>query len=133
MLDNVLDWKIGDTNSIESLLPQVEDLINRIEELFLSLDFSLKFKAKPIVQGKFVESEKNKGHTINLLGVACPLNFVKAKIELEKIEKGDILEILLDDGEPANNVPASFAEQGQAVLEVKNIGSHYCVKVQRKI
>ena len=132
LLDNALDWKMGDKDSIENLSPQVEELINRIEELFISLDSSLNFKAKPIEQEKFVVSDKIKSHIIDLLGVTCPLNFVKAKLELEKIEKGDILEILLDEGEPARNVPASFAEQGQDVLEVKNIGDHYFVKVQRK-
>ena len=132
LLDNALDWKMGDKDSIENLSPQVEELINRIEELFISLDSSLNFKAKPIEQEKFVVSDKIKSHIIDLLGVTCPLNFVKAKLELEKIEKGDILEILLDEGEPVRNVPASFAEQGQDVLEVKNIGDHYFVKVQRK-
>ena len=132
LLDDAFDWKMGDIDSIENLLPQVKDLISRIEELFLSLDSSLNFKVKPIEQKKNIESDKTKSHTVDLLGVECPLNFVKAKLELEKIEKGDILEILLDDGEPVKNVPASFAEQGHNVLEVKNIGKHYRVKIQRK-
>ncbi|MFC1781729.1 sulfurtransferase TusA family protein, partial [Planctomycetota bacterium] len=132
LINNALDWKMGDIDSIIDLLPQVIDLINRIEELFLSLDSSLNVKAEPVVQEKIVETDKTKSHTINLRGIACPLNFVKAKLELEKIEIGDILEILLDKGEPVLNVPASFAEQGQEVLEVKNIGDHYCVNVQRK-
>ena len=132
LLDSAFDWKIGDIDSISGLLPHVEDLINRIQELLLSLDSSLKFRVKPLIDKEIIESDKTRSHTIDLLGVACPLNFVKAKLELEKIEKGDILEILLDDGEPVNNVPASFAEQGQDVLEVKNIGKHFLVKVQRK-
>jgi len=57
---------------------------------------------------------------------------VKAKLELEKFKIGDILEVLLDEGEPVRNAPASFAEQGQQVLEVKNVGNHFCAKVRRK-
>ena len=57
---------------------------------------------------------------------------MKAKLELEKLEIGDILEVLLDEGEPVRNSPASFAEQGQEVMEVKSIGDHFCVKVRRK-
>jgi len=68
----------------------------------------------------------------NEQGVACPLNFVKAKLKLEKPEIGDILEVLLDEGEPVRNAPASFAEQGQQVLEVENLGEYFCVKVRRK-
>ena len=64
--------------------------------------------------------------------MACPLNFVKAKIELEKIEIGDVLEVLLDEGESLRNVPASFTGQGQEVMEVKNLGGHFCMKVRRK-
>jgi TusA-related sulfurtransferase len=60
------------------------------------------------------------------------LNFVKAKLELEKIAVGEVLEILLDEGEPVRNAPASFAEQGQEVMEVKNVGDYFSVKVRRK-
>jgi len=131
LLNNALDWKMGDVDSISDLLPQVEDLVNRMEELFLSLDANLKFKAEPVVQETSVQTDENKNYIIDLRGVACPLNFVKAKLELEKLEIGDILEVLLDEGEPVRNAPASFAEQGQEVMEVKNKGDHFCVKVRR--
>ena len=42
------------------------------------------------------------------------------------------LEILLDDGEPIQNVPASFAEQGQEVLEVKKIDKYHRLTVKRR-
>jgi TusA-related sulfurtransferase len=84
------------------------------------------------VQKTSIENEGAENHIIDLRGVACPLNFVKAKLELEKLEIGDILEVLLDEGESIRNVPTSFAEQGQDVLEVKNVGDYYCVKVRRK-
>jgi len=113
-------------------LPQVEDLVNRIEKLFLSLDANLKFKAEPIAQQMNVENKGTKNHIIDLRGVACPLNFVKAKLELEKLEISDILEVLLDEGEPVRNAPASFVEQGQQVLDIKNVGDYYYVKVRRK-
>jgi len=131
LLDNTIDWKMGDLDSISDLLPQVKDLVTRIEELFLSLDANLKFKVEPIPQETNVESKEAKNNTIDLRGVACPLNFVKAKLELEKLKIGDTLEVLLDEGEPVRNAPASFAEQGQEVLEIKNVEDYYCVKVRR--
>ncbi len=132
LFDDAVDWRMGDRGSIEELLPQAKDMVNRVEKLFLSLDANLKFKAEPAVQKTDIKNDENKTHIIDLRGVACPLNFVKAKLELEKLEIGDILEVLLDEGEPVRNAPASFAEQGQDVLDIKNIGDHYCVKVRRK-
>ncbi len=132
LLDNALDWKMGDVESIKDLLSQVEEMVSRIEKLFLSLDANLKFKIEPIVQETTVETDETKNRAIDLRGVACPLNFVKAKLELEKLEIGGILEVLLDEGEPVRNAPASFVEQGQSVLEVKSVDDYYCVKVRRK-
>lgn len=132
LLDNALDWKMQDVDSIDNLALKVKDFVDRIEELFLSLDANLKFKAEPLARKTIAKTSKTKNHTIDLRGVACPLNFVKAKLELEKLETGDILEILLDEGEPVRNVPASFAEQGQQILKIDDIGGYYCVKVRRK-
>ena len=47
----------------------------------------------------------------------CPMTFVKTKLELEKLQPGDTLEVLLTEGEPLNNVPKTAVEQGFAVLE----------------
>jgi len=44
---------------------------------------------------------------------------LKAVFELEKLKTGAILGVLLDEGEPVRNVPESFPEQGQEVIEVK--------------
>jgi len=134
LLDQTVEWRMGDTESISELTPQVEDLVGRVEELFLSLDGNLKFRVKPLTHaaGPAKPDAHSESHTIDLRGVACPLNFVKAKIELEKIPVGEILEVLLDLGEPARNVPESLAQQGQDVLEIKNNGDHCCLRVRRE-
>ena len=41
----------------------------------------------------------------------CPMTFVKTKIELSKLSEGDILEVLLAEGEPLDNVPRNAREQ----------------------
>ncbi|MHC4087972.1 MAG: sulfurtransferase TusA family protein [Planctomycetota bacterium] len=135
LLDDAIDWRMGDKDSIDDLAPQAEDLAKRVEELFLSLDANLKFKVEKVIQKQNSIAPAGKTETknrlIDLRGVACPLNFVKAKLELEKVAAGEILEVMLDDGESVRNVPASFAGQGQEVMEVKNLGEHFCVKVRR--
>jgi sulfite reductase (ferredoxin) len=132
LLDDAIDWRMGDKESIDGLFSQVDGLTKRVEELYLSLDANLKFKVEPVSQKTNTDKDDTDNHIIDLRGVGCPLNFVKAKLELEKLQTGDILDVLLDDGEPVRNVPASFAGQGQEVLEVKNSGDHFCVKVRRK-
>lgn len=132
LLDDAIDWRMGDRDSLDDLLPQARELAERVEALFLSLDASLKFKIKPIEQKDPAGQPDEQTHVIDLRGVACPLNFVKAKIELEKIEVDDVLDVLLDEGQSVRNVPASFTNQGQEVMEVKGTGDHYRVKVRRK-
>ena len=51
------------------------------------------------------------------------MNFVKAKLALEKLPIGATLKVILDDGAPIKNVPASFRSQGQHVTEVKALGN----------
>ena len=49
------------------------------------------------------------------------MTFVKTKIELSKLEAGDILEVLLTEGEPLDNVPRNAKEQGYSVLSVEHV------------
>jgi sulfite reductase (ferredoxin) len=134
LLDAAIDWRMGDKDSISNLADEAGTLVTRIEELFGSLDANLKFRAEHIAQAEQIDAtkEKTENYTVDLRGVACPLNFVKAKLELEKIPVGSILDVLLDEGESIRNVPESFTEQGQEIIEIKNIGDYFSVKVRRK-
>lgn len=52
----------------------------------------------------------------NLRGVSCPMNLVHTKVALAAIQAGQVLEIILDDGPPINNVPGSVTKEGHAIL-----------------
>jgi len=81
------------------------------------------------------EAEKttlSSGIVKDLRGVACPLNFVKTKVELAKLKPGDLLEIWLDDGAPIENVPGSVKAEGHKVLAQKRIGGHWSVIIEKK-
>jgi TusA-related sulfurtransferase len=52
---------------------------------------------------------------LDLAGVPCPLNWVKARLALEEMTPGEELVVRLDAGEPRRSVPASAAEEGHAV------------------
>jgi TusA-related sulfurtransferase len=62
----------------------------------------------------------------------CPMTFVKTKIELAKLKEGDILEVLLTEGEPLENVPRTSIEQGYNVLGTEPVGGTvYKVIIQK--
>jgi TusA-related sulfurtransferase len=62
----------------------------------------------------------------------CPMTFVKTKLALSKLSKGDILEVLLAKGEPLENVPKSVTEQGYKVLSIEHIeGDIYKVVIEK--
>jgi TusA-related sulfurtransferase len=60
------------------------------------------------------------------------MTFVKTKLKLAQMAQGDVLEVLLTDGEPLNNVPRSAAEQGYKVLGVEHVeGDVHKVTIQK--
>ncbi len=60
--------------------------------------------------------------TVDLRAYACPITFVKTRIALERLRPGDVLEVWLAGGEPAESVPRSAAEEGHRVLRVEPLG-----------
>ena len=60
-------------------------------------------------------------YTLDITNDHCPMTFVKTKLELEKLEIGDKLEVLLREGEPLRNVPKSAQEQGYTIHDVSQL------------
>ena len=56
--------------------------------------------------------------TVDITDVVCPRTFVKAKVATEELEIGQVLSVHVNDGEPVQNVPRSFKEEGQQVLKL---------------
>ena len=69
--------------------------------------------------------------SLDLKGVACPFNYVQAKIRLETMDAGQLLEITIDDGEPIENVPKSLTNDGHEITDTKKIGSHYRLMIRK--
>jgi TusA-related sulfurtransferase len=70
--------------------------------------------------------------TIDLRGVSCPTNFVKAKLALEEVDTGTIVQILLDDGEPVKNVPRSLKADGHKLIGLKQTDEgHYILELEK--
>jgi len=68
---------------------------------------------------------------IDLSKVICPMNFVKTKLKLEEMKQGQILEVILDDGEPIKNVPRAVKEEGHQILKAEKMGEHWRLLIKK--
>lgn len=140
--------RLADKKDHAGLLKKEADaqaLALRILLLYEHMDNSFKFNVpgengSPEIQGKpsgGQEKPREKpGYepkvSKDYRGVACPMNFVKTKMELAGLDVGDILEILLDDGEPIASVPGSVKEEGHKIIEQEKIEDHWKVVIEKK-
>jgi TusA-related sulfurtransferase len=69
---------------------------------------------------------------LDLRGVACPLNFVKTKLLIDKLNIGDSVEVLLDKGEPVESVCSSMQAEGHQLVSREETGDgHYRVLIRK--
>jgi sulfite reductase (ferredoxin) len=119
----LLDFRLGDLADLQAWGPLVRSLAARIRELYASLDGNLNFRITPLAIAEkaadaLAAEPASDLHQVDLRGTPCPMNFVLAKLEIEKIPVGHRLEVYLDEGDPIKNVPASFQDQGQNVEKI---------------
>jgi len=60
--------------------------------------------------------------SIDIRGDVCPYTYVKSKLAIEDLKKGQVLEVLLDHAPATRSVPASMRSDGHEVLSVKKSG-----------
>jgi sulfite reductase (ferredoxin) len=116
-LDVVTLAKLGVKDELKKHQDSILGLAADIQDLYKSMDDSLKFRPKG--QDELAAKTEQGSTKIekDYRGVACPMNFVKTKLVLETMGAGQQLEILLDDGEPINNVPNSVKLEGHKIIQ----------------
>ena len=149
----VLTDKARNSASLIEQKPLIDELADLLNDLYQNMDDSLQFKLPaektPVEQ---VAEEKNaeekapaekasaaeETETIvpdvkkDFRGVMCPMNFVKTKIALTPMQSGQILEILLDDGAPIENVPGSVKNEGHTILSTEKVENYWKVLIRKK-
>ena len=123
-----------DRKGLEEGIGFVEELVDRVEGLYQSMDDSLRFKVEEGEERKEGRPESG-GATafMDLRGVKCPINYVKAKIRLEEMAVGETLLLYLDDGEPIRNVPSSLKNDGQEILKMEKVEGYYELLVRKRV
>ena len=124
---------------LPAMAGDVHDLAQAVEKLYEGMDDSLKFLPEKEAAAQAVAGETAPEKTEekvpafkDLRGVACPMNFVKTKMELAKIGSGQRLRVFLDDGEPIDNVPKSVAEEGHKVIEMTKTADYWSVLIEKR-
>lgn len=79
-----------------------------------------------------VSAEPRVDAELDLRGVICPYNFVKTKLKLETMEAGQVLAVILDEGEPIRNVPRSVSDDGHTVLGQELLSNAYRVIIRKR-
>jgi len=69
---------------------------------------------------------------LDLRGTRCPLNYVKTRLRLERMVVGESIEVWLDHGEPADQVPRSLRMDGQLVEVLESGGEFFRMMVERR-
>jgi TusA-related sulfurtransferase len=72
-------------------------------------------------------------HFLDITTEVCPMTYVRAKLKLEGMGEGEILELRLRGEEPRENLPKSLAEDGHDVLSItqESDGAH-CLLLRKK-
>lgn len=72
-----------------------------------------------------------KTERINLYGVKCPLNWAKAKVRLEDLERGDVLEVLINDPKGRRDIPRAAEAEGYAIVTIDEIDGGWRITIEK--
>jgi len=68
---------------------------------------------------------------LDLRGVACPLNWARAKARLETMRRGESLELLADDPRAARDIPLAAETEGYFVVSVRMVEGVCHIRIER--
>ncbi|HHL40167.1 MAG TPA: hypothetical protein ENJ37_06645 [Deltaproteobacteria bacterium] len=146
----LLSSRLLNERGLDEYLGRIEAMLDRVKALYSSMDDFFHFRLERIEGEKGGEGEapapesrqapggaEDEGGAgpvlMDLRGVKCPINYVKAKIKLETMKKGEELLLYLDEGEPIRNVPSSLRNDGQEILRMEKTGDHYELLVKKAV
>ncbi len=117
---------------VEQYLQTVNTFVHECTEAYDKMDANLKLRKKEDSSKTGTQEEVKVKIRLDLSGVACPMNFVKTKLQLEEMDPGQILEVVIDEGEPMKNVPKSVQGEGHKVLELtRTPNGHYKLVIEK--
>jgi tRNA 2-thiouridine synthesizing protein A len=68
---------------------------------------------------------------LDLRGIKCPLNWAHAKVRLEAMNRGDVLDLALDDPRGARDIPRAAEAEGFAVVELAAASGTWRLRIEK--
>lgn len=120
---------------------EVAALIAAVENLYENMDQSLRFHKTPADGGMVVLEEPKETSSVQLEDmridreadfreVTCPLNYVKTKLLLGQMKKGQVLSVLLDEA-GGKSVPRSAEKDGHEIVAEQREGDRWRVIIRK--
>lgn len=69
--------------------------------------------------------------SIDVKGISCPVNFARVKEALELLDKGELLEVTVDEGGALTTVSRGLKQYGHTLIKVENLGTGYKLIVKK--
>ncbi len=80
-----------------------------------------------------IESKIKPAAALDITNRTCPMTFVVTKLRLEEMQPGEVLEVILTDGEPIHNVPRSVKAEGHRIIAVEPFDGKFRLFIERKL
>lgn len=68
---------------------------------------------------------------LNLKGVVSPLDLLKCKSSLNSMEKGTVLEVLLEDADVARDLKTIIARSNDRLIYQKQVSNAICLGIKK--
>lgn len=115
--------------SAREILALTEDILKESEKRFAVFAETLETGSEK----EETPSAPQKAPTfLDLRGVRCPINYVQVKLKLATLASGDLLQIVIDEGESYANVPNSVRSDGHEILEEQKLDKAHQLTIRKK-
>jgi len=78
------------------------------------------------------KSQKQANHTLDCIGLYCPVPVLNTRQEIDKLNIGDVLEVLADDPAAEEDLKAWAKRTGQKILEIEKTNEGLRFLIQKK-
>ena len=135
-IEQIIGRKLVDEKFIKLLDRQIKDpheLVNTAKEFYtVCKETYLKLRRETEEKREEKKEEKARKEFLDLRGVECPFNFVKAKYKLKEMDVGSILVITIDGEESIRSVPQSLRDEGHEIIDIQEEKDYYTVVVRKR-